>query len=103
MIEIRQTAIFRKWLKGLRDSTTRARIASRIERLRGGNFGDAKAVGGGVSELRLDIGPGYRVYYTRRGQQLILLLCGGDKSTQASDIREAKKLAASDEEYDDGA
>jgi putative addiction module killer protein len=93
MIPIRQTAAFSDWLDDLRDIRAKAIIAARIKRLSAGNAGDAKLVGEGVSELRIDHGPGYRVYFTRRGHELILLLCGGDKSTQARDIDKAKKLA----------
>jgi putative addiction module killer protein len=93
MIEIRKTEIFAKWLDGLRDIRGRARILARIERLAMGNPGDVKPMGEGVSELRIDYGPGYRVYYTRRGQELIILLAGGDKGTQAQDIKTALRLA----------
>jgi putative addiction module killer protein len=93
MIEIRQTAVFASWHAGLEDETTRARIAQRIDRLQRGNPGDVRPVGGGVSEMRLDFGPGYRLYYTRRGKALIVLLCGGDKSTQKKDVRTAKAMA----------
>jgi putative addiction module killer protein len=94
MIEIRQTAVFAKWIAGLRDRRARAKIAARIDRLAFGNAGDAEPVGEGVSELRIHYGPGYRVYFTRRGPVVIVLLCGGDKSTQAQDIKTAKALAA---------
>jgi putative addiction module killer protein len=93
VIEIRESATFSLWLQSLRDSQTRARIAMRVRRLAFGNFGDVKPVGEGISELRLDFGPGYRVYFVQRGQVLIVLLCGGDKSTQDRDIAGAKKLA----------
>jgi putative addiction module killer protein len=93
LIEIRESATFSLWLQSLRDSQTRARIAMRVRRLAFGNFGDVKPVGEGVSELRLDFGPGYRVYFVQRGQVLIVLLCSGDKSTQDRDIAGAKKLA----------
>lgn len=78
----------------LRDRKARAKIAIRIDRLIAGNVGDAQSVGNGVSELRIHYGPGYRVYFTRRRQTLVILLCGGDKSTQAKDIKTAKMLAA---------
>ena len=78
----------------MRDAVARAIIARRIDRLAGGNMGDAKSVGGKVTELRIDHGPGYRVYLTRRGSVLVVLLCGGDKSTQAADIRLAQSMAA---------
>ena len=93
MIEIHRTDVFAGWLDGLRDLRARARIQARIERLALGNPGDVRPVGEGVSELRIDCGPGYRVYFIRRGQELIILLAGGDKSTQAEDIRTALHLA----------
>ncbi|MBC8791257.1 MAG: addiction module antitoxin RelB [Tagaea sp. CACIAM 22H2] len=93
MIEIRQTAIFAKWFASLRDRQARARIAVRIDRLALGNPGDVKPVGAGVSEIRIDSGPGYRVYFTRRGAEIVILLAGGDKSTQGRDIARAKELA----------
>jgi putative addiction module killer protein len=93
MIEVRRTAIFNEWLSGLRDMQARARIAVRIERIAQGNLGDARSVGEGVSELRFDFGPGYRVYFVRRGDVLVILLCGGDKNSQQRDIKRAKDLA----------
>jgi putative addiction module killer protein len=93
MVEVRKTDLFARWLDGLRDTRARARVLARIERLAAGNPGDAAPVGEGVSELRIDIGPGYRVYFKKRGRELILLLAGGDKSTQARDIRAALRLA----------
>jgi putative addiction module killer protein len=93
MIEIRKTEIFAKWLDGLHDIRARARILVRIERLAAGNPGDIKSVGEGVSELRIDYGPGYRVYYKKQGQKVVILLAGGDKSTQTKDIRTALRLA----------
>jgi putative addiction module killer protein len=93
MIEIRKTGIFAKWLDGLHDIRARARILVRIERLAAGNPGDVKAVGEGVSELRIDYGPGYRVYYRKHGRKVVILLAGGDKSTQAKDIKTALRLA----------
>ena len=93
MIEIRKTEIFAKWLDGLRDVRARARILVRIERLAAGNPGDIKPVGEGVSELRIDYGPGYRVYYKKQGQKVVVLLAGGDKNTQAKDIKTALRLA----------
>lgn len=85
---------FVDWLRGLKDSQTRARIRVRIARLQVGNFGDCKAIGGGLLELRIDHGPGYRVYLNRRGDTLIVLLCGGDKRTQAQDIKRARAYLA---------
>ena len=93
MIEIRKTGNFAKWIDGLNDIRARARILVRIERLASGNPGDVKAVGEGVSELRIDYGPGYRVYYIQRGQKIIILLAGGDKRTQSKDIKTAQRLA----------
>lgn len=93
MVEIRKTKIFAQWLDSLRDIRARARIQARIERLAMGNAGDVKPVGEGVSELRIDQGPGYRVYFKKRGRELIVLLAGGDKTTQASDIKTALRLA----------
>lgn len=93
MIEVRQTDEFSGWFEALRDRTAKARIDVRIRRLSLGNPGDVRAVGEGVSELRLDYGPGYRVYFVQQGSVLIVLLAGGDKSTQEKDIRLAKLLA----------
>jgi putative addiction module killer protein len=93
VIEIRKTEQFARWIDDLRDMRGRARILARIERLALGNPGDVKAVGEGISELRIDYGPGYRVYYAQRGQSLVILLAGGDKSTQAKDIKTALRLA----------
>jgi putative addiction module killer protein len=93
MVEIRKTEAFVKWLDGLRDIKARSRVLARIERLAAGNPGDVKPVGEGVSELRIDYGPGYRVYFVKRGQTMIVLLAGGDKSTQAKDITMAIRLA----------
>lgn len=92
-MQLRETASFRAWLDTLRDREAKARIARRISRLQLGLAGDIQPVGGGVSELRLHFGPGYRVYLLQRGNVLIVLLCGGDKSTQAGDIASAKALA----------
>ena len=93
MVEIRKTENFAKWIDELHDIRARARILVRIERLAAGNPGDAKAVGEGVSELRIDCGPGYRVYYKKHGQKVVILLAGGDKRTQAKDIKTALRLA----------
>ena len=95
MFEIRKTKTFAKWLDGLRDMRARARVQVRIERLGTGNAGDAKSVGEGVSEMRIDYGPGYRVYFTKRGSEVIVLLAGGDKRTQVADLRTALRLARS--------
>jgi len=94
MTEVRKTAVFAQWMRGLRDHRIRARIAARIDRLALGNAGDVAPVGGGISELRIHHGSGYRVYFATRGKTLIVLLCGGDKSTQAKDIKIAKILGA---------
>ena len=94
VIEIRQTETFATWLRTLRDRQARARIQVRIDRLRLGLPGNAKSVGGRVSELRIDYGPGYRVYFARRGREYIILLAGGDKRTQSRDIRKAIQLAS---------
>jgi putative addiction module killer protein len=94
VIEVRQTEVFASWLAELRDVRARARIAERVRRLALGNPGDVRPVGNGVSELRIDYGPGYRAYYIQRGNTLIVLLCGGDKRTQQRDIDMAKELAA---------
>ena len=93
MIEIRKTDLFAEWLDGLQDIQARARIQARIERLAAGNPGDVESVGEGVSELRINMGPGYRVYFRQRGRELIILLAGGDKRTQARDIKTALRLA----------
>jgi putative addiction module killer protein len=93
VIEVRKTAIFAKWLDGLNDIRARSRILVRIERLACGNPGDIKPVGEAVSELRIDHGPGYRVYFTRRGHEVIILLAGGTKRSQESDIKLAIRLA----------
>lgn len=92
-MDVKQTEAFRAWYMRLRDKRALAMIAKRIDRLVYGLAGDAKPVGEGVSELRVDYGPGYRVYFKRRGNTLIVLLCGGDKRTQDDDIKLAKKLA----------
>lgn len=94
MIEVIQSATFRKWLDGLRDGHAKARIRARIRSLSLGNRGDVRPVGAGISEMRIHCGPGYRVYYLGQGPVLVILLCGGDKSTQARDIARAKAIAA---------
>lgn len=91
--QIRQTEAFAKWLGGLRDAHGKARILARLDSARLGNLGDFRSAGGGVSEMRVDVGAGYRVYFTRRQRVVIILLCGGDKSTQSRDIARAKVLA----------
>lgn len=93
MLEIRKTDTYAQWIDSLRDLQARARIQVRIERLAAGNPGDVKAVGEGVSELRIDYGPGYRVYFTKRGREVVILLAGGDKTTQSADIKVALRLA----------
>ena len=93
MFEIRKTAHFVQWLDELRDLRARARVQVRIERLAAGNAGDVKPVGEGVSELRIDYGPGYRVYFTKHGRNIIILLAGGDKNSQSADIKAALRLA----------
>ncbi len=93
MIEIRKTDTYAKWLNGLRDIRARARILVRVERLAAGNPGDVRPVGEGVSELRIDYGPGYRVYFIQQGQEAVILLAGGEKRTQAKDIKTALRLA----------
>jgi len=98
MVEIRQTAVFRDWVERLRDRRAKAKIAVRISRFEAGNPGDVEPVGEGVNEMRINYGPGYRVYFTRKGAIVVVLLCGGDKSSQKADIARAKKLAAELEE-----
>jgi putative addiction module killer protein len=93
MIEIRKTEAYVQWLDGLRDIHARARVLARVERLAAGNPGDVKPVGEGVSEMRIDYGPGYRVYYKKHGREMVILLAGGDKRSQANDIKAALRLA----------
>ena len=93
MLEVRKTEVYVKWLDSLCDIRARARILVRVERLIAGNPGDVKPVGEGVSELRIRYGPGYRVYYKKHQQSVVILLAGGDKSSQASDIKKALELA----------
>lgn len=100
MIEVRQTTAFKKWFAKLRDIRAQAHIVRRIERAQAGNLGDVKALGDGVSEMRIHHGAGYRLYLTQRGERLVILLCGGDKSGQAADIRTARAMT---KELDDDA
>ena len=95
MLEIIKSDVFDRWLRRLRDRRAKARIEARILRLSLGNPGDVKPVGRGVSEMRIDYGPGYRVYYWQRGEELIILLCGGDKTSQGQDIATAQELIGS--------
>jgi putative addiction module killer protein len=92
-IVVRQTDRFVRWYQRLRDLTAKIAIARRIERISTGNLGDCEPVGEGVSELRIDVGAGYRVYFVQRGKELVVLLCGGNKKSQSSDIKTAKKVA----------
>jgi putative addiction module killer protein len=91
--QVEQLPKFREWLKGMKDLTGKAAILSRVDRVKLGNFGDHKSVGGNISELRVKFGKGYRVYYTIREEKIVFLLCGGDKSTQSKDIALAQQLA----------
>ena len=93
MLEVRRTKVYGRWLDGLRDLRARARVLVRVERLAAGNPGDVRPVGEGVSELRIDYGPGYRVYFKRQGPTVVVLLAGGDKRTQGADIETALRLA----------
>ena len=93
MIEVRKTATFSKWIDSLRDRRARARVQARIERLAVGHAGDAKPVGQGVSELRINYGPGYRVYFKKQGRSVVVLLAGGDKKNQSRDVKTALRLA----------
>jgi putative addiction module killer protein len=95
VIEIRQTEIFNDWFKSLRDKRAKARISARIDRASMGNFGDCVPVGEGVSEMRIHYGPGYRVYFSQRGREIVIILAGGDKHTQDKDIKMALELARS--------
>ena len=92
MYEVQETLTYEAWYASLRDQTARGRIMSRVIRMELGNFGDAKSLGGGLHEIRIDCGPGYRIYFARRGARIILLLCGGDKSSQARDIARARRM-----------
>ncbi|MFP5477847.1 MAG: type II toxin-antitoxin system RelE/ParE family toxin [Gammaproteobacteria bacterium] len=93
MLDVQLTTTFQRWLGGPTDLRARIAIARRLERLAAGNAGDSKSVGEGVTEMRVDVGPGYRVYYTRRGQQIVIVLAGGDKSSQQRDIQRAQTMA----------
>ena len=93
MLKVRRTEVYARWLDGLRDVRARARVLVRVERLVAGNPGDARPVGEDVSELRIDYGPGYRVYFKRRGRTVVVLLAGGDKRSQSADIETALRLA----------
>ena len=93
MFELRKTEVYARWLDGLRDVRARARVLVRVERLAAGNPGDVRPVGEGVSELRIDYGPGYRVYFKKQGRTIVVLLAGGDKRTQGRDIETALRLA----------
>ena len=93
MYDIEQTETFRKWIQNLKDIRAKARIRARIERAGLGNFGDWSSEGGEVKAMRIDYGPGYRLYYTIRGNRIVILLCGGDKRTQKADIEQAHTLA----------
>ena len=93
MYQLRETDVFGKWLRALGDMRAKARILARLDSARLGNLGDAGSVGGGVSEMRVDVGAGYRVYFTRRQRVILVLLCGGDKSSQTKDIAHAKQMA----------
>lgn len=93
MVEVVRSGTFDRWLRKLKDRRAAARVRIRIDRLAAGNPGDVRPVGGGISELRIDYGPGFRVYYLRHGRRVIVLLCGGDKSSQDRDIEQAKRIA----------
>ena len=93
MIIVRETENFKKWIRSLKDRIAQSIIIARIRRISVGNFGDSKPVGDGISELRIDYGPGFRVYFTQREQEIVILLCGGEKSTQSKDIETAKWIA----------
>jgi putative addiction module killer protein len=97
-MQIRRTKAYTDWIDRLKDGVARIRIALRVDRLEEGNPGDSRSVGSGIVEMKINFGPGYRVYYTQRGDEIILLLCGGDKSTQSKDIARAKLLLAQYEE-----
>ena len=98
MLTVRETNYFKDWIKGLNDKVSQSIINARIRRLSVGNFGDTKSVGSNIFELRINIGPGFRVYFTKHKRTIVILLCGGDKSGQSSDIETAKRIAKSIEE-----
>jgi len=98
MVKVRETENFKKWIRGLKDRVAQSIINARIRRISVGNFGDVGPVGEGISELCIDYGPGYRVYFKDTGKEIIILLCGGDKSTQKRDIKAAKRIAENIEE-----
>ena len=93
MFEVRQTKVFINWVAGLKDQRAVARVDVRLRRLALGNMGDVKSLGDGVSEIRIDYGPGYRLYFAKQGDRIVVLLCGGDKKRQSADIERAKKMA----------
>ena len=101
MLTIRKTDVFKKWMKKLKDETAKAHINRRIDRLERGNPGNVEPIGEGCSEMKIDYGPGYRIYYKDTGREIIIILCGGDKSTQQDDINKAKRLAREEEIYDE--
>ena len=92
MFEVRQTAEFARWLRRLKDANAVARIVTRIRRMERGNVGDSRSLGAGLMEMRIDYGPGYRVYFVHRGATIVILLCAGDKRTQRQDIKRAREL-----------
>jgi putative addiction module killer protein len=96
MVEVRQTAVFSDWLRRLKDPNAAARIVARLRRMEFGNPGDVRNVGKGVMEMRIDHGPGYRIYYLQRGPAIVILLCAGDKRTQRQDIKRAQEMAESE-------
>ena len=100
-MRVRKSSVYKKWIKNLRDERARYRINARIRRLENGNPGDVRRVGEGISEMRIDYGPGYRVYYKDTGKEIIVLLCGGDKSTQQEDVKNAKEIAAAYNLYEE--
>ena len=100
VFELVEAPVFSEWLGSLRDRRARTKVLDRLKRASNGNFGDCKSVKGGVSEMRIDYGPGYRVYFFQRGKELVILLCGGDKGTQEADIAKAKRLKEEIEQQD---